>query len=231
MGLRKVLLLIFILLIFLVSVGCSNTNIAWTEEKDVLEAEIKQLKEENFKLEQDKEHLNFQIKHFSELNMSINEIVQEQVYILGLSEKERMGYTILPIYNANINTLEREISYYIYLPTQSTLEEKINVLAEKLSKYSFKNLPIEVIGIETIDTKRVAVINLQDHAPELNTYSWINNYFQGTSGGSMTSRRLVETFLQREYKGQWVDGVKILYNNTTQESDHIEGLLTTHYRD
>lgn len=226
MGLKKVLLCFLILLICIVGFGCSNI-----EDKNMLRAELVRLEKENMKLEQEKESLNFNIEHITEINRSMDKVVQEQVYILGLSDEERKDYTVLPIYNANVYAFEKEISYYVYLPIQSTLEEKMNILAEKLSKYSFRNLPIDIKGMEIIDNKRIAVVNLQEHDQELNTIAWNTYYFQGSTGGTMTSTTLIETFLQREYEGQWVDGVKILYNNTqTHEFIHVEGLLSTHYR-
>ncbi|SCZ03348.1 hypothetical protein [Alkaliphilus peptidifermentans] len=235
MTIRRVMLLFLILLFSIVGFGCSNQNEPPEEEKSTLRVELVELVElrkEIMQLEQEKEFAIFQIKQFTETNISKEEIIQEQVYIFNILKEENKEYIILPIYNANMDTYDREISYYIYLPSQISLEEKITVLAEKLSKFSFRSLPIEIKGIETIDNKSIVVVNIQEPEDESSTVAWDRHYFQGTSGGTMTATRLIETFLQREYEGQWVDGVKLLYNNTpSREFDHVGNLFSTHYRD
>ena len=75
--------------------------------------------------------------------------------------------------------------------------------------------------------KKVATINLADSG----TNKWVPK-FQGSTGGAVTSNTLIENFLQsnNKSKGEWIDGVKFLYNNETIEYDHVSDLSTMKYR-
>ncbi|MDQ2087579.1 hypothetical protein RBH29_14195 [Herbivorax sp. ANBcel31] len=78
----------------------------------------------------------------------------------------------------------------------------------------------------------MAVINLREY-DEKNTSirrSWKSHYFQGTTGGRETSVTLIETFLQRDYSGEWIDGVSFLYYDNEIEFFHVEGLSKIQYR-
>lgn len=46
----------------------------------------------------------------------------------------------------------------------------------------------------------------------------------------MTSTALIETILQREHDGEWIDGVKFLYNNSVCDFQHAPELLNINYR-
>ena len=131
----------------------------------------------------------------------------------------------LSIYTIDDNTLEPNESSRIELSTDSSLEDKVQQLSNTVSKNFFDNLPIKVKSIDTIDGKKIATINLLDD----NNNKWINK-FQGSTGGQITSNTLIENFLQVSYKGEWIDGVKFLYNDEPIEYDHVYELSETKYR-
>lgn len=131
----------------------------------------------------------------------------------------------LSIYTIDDNTLEPNESSKIELSTDSSLEDKVQQLSNTISKNFFDNLPIKVKSIDTIDGKKIATINLLDD----NNNKWINK-FQGSTGGQITSNTLIENFLQVSYKGEWIDGVKFLYNDEPIEYDHVYELSETKYR-
>lgn len=131
----------------------------------------------------------------------------------------------LSIYTIDDNTLEPNESSKIELSTDSSLEDKVQQLSNTVSKNFFDNLPIKVKSIDTIDGKKIATINLLDD----NNNKWINK-FQGSTGGQITSNTLIENFLQVSYKGEWIDGVKFLYNDDPIEYDHVYELSETKYR-
>lgn len=131
----------------------------------------------------------------------------------------------LSIYTIDDNTLEPNESSKIELSTDSSLEDKVQQLSNTVSKNFFDNLPIKVKSIDTIDGKKIATINLLDD----NNNKWINK-FQGSTGGQITSNTLIENFLQVSYKGDWIDGVKFLYNDEPIEYDHVYELSETKYR-
>ena len=100
-------------------------------------------------------------------------------------------------------------------------------LSKTVSEKKFDKLPIEVKSIDTVNGKKVATINLAYSG----TKQWVPK-FQGSTGGAVTSNTLIENFLQsnNKSKGEWIDGVKFLYNNETIEYDHVSDLSTIKYR-
>jgi hypothetical protein len=48
----------------------------------------------------------------------------------------------------------------------------------------------------------------------------------------MTSESLIETLLQREYNGEWIDAVKFLYNDSPIDDhfQHAPDLMEINYR-
>lgn len=144
------------------------------------------------------------------------------------------------IYSKDINT-EKEVivETFSFDSLVSTVEDRLTVIAQKLSLKEFKGLTIELIGIEEIDGKKIAVFNLKENEENIaeldrskySSPSWANNFFQGSAGGSWTCYTLQTTMLQPEYNGEWIDGVRFLYNGEENNSfQHIEGLDKIKYR-
>lgn len=131
----------------------------------------------------------------------------------------------LPIYAIDDNTLEPNESSKLELSKNSSLEDNLQQLSDTVSKNFFNNLPIKVKSIDSIDGKKIATINLIDD----NNNKWSNN-FQGSTGGQITQNTLIENFLQINYRGEWIDGVKFLYNDEPIESDHVYKLSEIQYR-
>lgn len=131
------------------------------------------------------------------------------------------------IYSIDENSLEPNQSGNIEVNENSTLEDKLKQLSKALSEKNFDNLPIEVKSIDTVNGKKVATINLAD----ANNKKWISK-FQGSTGGAVTSGTLIENFLQSNNKsrGEWIDGVKFLYNNEKIEYEHVSNLSEVQYR-
>lgn len=124
------------------------------------------------------------------------------------------------------------IGYYIFIYTQLSILEKMRVIAGVLSKYHFSGHPINVTRIEQRNGKMIAAIDLKESGKE-RVYTWKGGYFQGSSGGWETSLVLVNTFLQPDYMGEWVDGVEFRYEGEAikaGEWDHIF-LSGTKYRE
>ncbi|MBA7637487.1 hypothetical protein ES703_45132 [subsurface metagenome] len=142
-------------------------------------------------------------------------------------EKE---FEFFPIYGSDEKAMNLEINYYIRIPNNLPTEEKLRILADKLSRFIFK-LPIEVLRIEERKDKKIAVINLLEN--EVNSYfKWNSLYFQGSTGGFFTTMTLRKTFLQDSYKGNWIDGVEFYYEGEPileEDWDHIS-LSGTIYR-
>lgn len=144
------------------------------------------------------------------------------------------------IYSKDINT-EKEmiIDEFGFYKDIDTIDKRLNVIASNLSSSQFKNLPIELIEVEEIEGKKVAIFNLKENEENLNKAdwseytepSWAINFFQGSAGGSWTLYTLQTTMLQPDYDGEWIDGVRFLYNGEENKYfQHIEGLDMIKYR-
>lgn len=212
---RKATYVMFcICLCLLFFTGCSNTL---KNENANLTREVDSLKTKNQDLEKKVNELTEKVKKYEEKSIT------EEIY---------------PIYTANIDTYKIEIQSYVHIKKDQVLINKITALSKTLSENSFNNLPIEVLNIEEKNGKSIAVINLKESKEnqgvndysKLKGYSWATKYFQGSTGGTITSKSLIETILQKEYAGEWIDGVKFLYNNKDIDFEHVPDLANINYR-
>jgi hypothetical protein len=171
-------------------------------------------------------------------------------------ETQPMKYVSFTVYGADPYTLSTTDDSAIAIPEGLPLAERLQILASALSRRRFGNLPIEIVGVEERDGKTIALVNLLESdwnrdlfAREMRLWdegkgeeakslrrksqrpSWRMLYFQGSTGGACTTIMLVDTFLQRDYDGPWLDGVKFYYEGEpiSREWDHIH-LSGTKYR-
>ena len=142
-------------------------------------------------------------------------------------EEAKVNKIKLSIYTIDENSLEPNQSSTLEVNESLSLEDKLKELSKTVSEKKFDKLTIEVKSIDTVNGKKVATINLADSG----TNKWVPK-FQGSTGGSVTANTLIENFLQstNKSKGEWIDGVKFLYNNETIEYDHVSDLSTIKYR-
>jgi len=132
------------------------------------------------------------------------------------------------IYKANVDTYKKEVSQEINIPKDKSLQDKLVAIGQKLSEVEFNKLPIEIGKIQEINGKKIVKVNLKEDSN--NEKGWAKSYMQGSAGGSVTSISLAETFLQKEYKGEWIDGVEFLYNGNKCEFEHAPDLADIIYR-
>lgn len=96
-------------------------------------------------------------------------------------------------------------------------------------------MPINILRIEERNNKKIAIIDLREFiASDSTGYlpSWRTIYFQGSTGGYFTTLTLTKSFLQKDYKGKWIDGIEFYYEGKQileGEWDHI-GLYGTIWR-
>lgn len=131
------------------------------------------------------------------------------------------------IYAIDENSLEPNEVSSISLDSNLSLNDKLTKLSSAISKANFDGLKLEVKSIDNVDGKKVATINLADSGDK----TWVPK-FQGSTGGQVTANTLIENFLQSNNKsnGEWIDGVKFLYNNESIEYDHVSELSQIHYK-
>jgi hypothetical protein len=85
-------------------------------------------------------------------------------------------------------------------PADSSLAGRLRFLATMLTEHRF-GLPIEVARVENRAGKLIATINLKGDG-------W-SRFFATTFQGTCTDIALRQTFLQRDYEGEWVDSVEL----------------------
>lgn len=202
----------------LILTGCSQPD---TTNMDELQAQLDKQVAINLELEAKVESLE------SELNT----LKQEKEELI-LEVRDPDGAEVR-LYTANVDTLAKEEIGKITVPVDQEekikdVQEVLEAMAEEISKQVFEGLPIEIEGIENIDGKKIAVINLVEN--ENLDIGWANNYLQGSTGAAITSLTLTETFLQKTYEGDWIDGIKILYQGEAPEFDHMPELGQVIYR-
>ena len=120
------------------------------------------------------------------------------------------------------------IHRFISIPLNQSLDNKVNMLLDSISKNRFSNLRIESLGISEIrDGYKSLKVNLLENEgfkfpDSLGKYKSWYDFFQGSSGGQHTTIVLTESILQREYEGDWINEIEFYYQNEKiGEWDHI----------
>ena len=156
-------------------------------------------------------------------NQESNDNKEDNVEITDNENNQESIKTIeMMLYSKDVNTDEQVIIGEVEVNEELSLEEKIEKLSEGLSEKAFDNLPIEFVKINNIEGKKVALFNLDElgnNATDITFdkyegINWINNYFAGSAGGSVTEYTLITTLLQRNYTGEWIDGIEFTYKNS-----------------
>ncbi len=128
-----------------------------------------------------------------------------------------MTYKLIP-------SVERLIS----VPKNDSLEKKISTLLDSVSDNNFNNLKIEVVDINEItEGKKSLLLNLKENPgfiipDSLGNYRNWYDFFQGSMRGEQTTIILIESVLQREFAGNWIDEVEFYYQNEKMgDWDHV----------
>ena len=92
-----------------------------------------------------------------------------------------------------------------------------------ISKILFDGSKLKVIGIKDENDKKIVYIDL------VNADDW-KPKFQGSTGGGINSQALVFSYLQKDFKNSWIDGVHFTMDGQTIELDHAPILEETQFR-
>ncbi|MFO7776288.1 MAG: hypothetical protein R6W89_10855 [Candidatus Hydrogenedentota bacterium] len=129
----------------------------------------------------------------------------------------------LPVYGPDAQAMEVEKWAHARIEPGADQEEALQTLADALSKTVFRRLPIQVIDWVTRDDgAEYAVLDLRE--PEQGP-GWAGQYFQGSTGGRMTTQSLVRTLGQ--CVGPEPHGLIFHHEGDPiepQDWDHIPGL-------
>ncbi|WP_343008662.1 hypothetical protein [Clostridium celatum] len=111
-------------------------------------------------------------------------------------------------------------------------------MANEVSNDLFNSLPLELIEIKDIEEKSIAVFNFEEVGKNAEKATLFQDYegdswfqcFQGSAGGRVTEYTLIETLLQRNYEGEWIDGINFTYKGGSVEFEHTPKLSEIVYR-
>lgn len=169
-------------------------------------------------------------------NESTENDEKDEVENIKDEEEEKVVMSTFTIYSKDANTEEEVVAGDVEIETEYDLDHQLNTLAEKMSELQFDSLPIIVTEIKDVNGKKVAVIDLsenKDNTKDENG-SFVNpswyEYFQGSTGGSITEHTLITTMLQSDYTGEWIDGVQFTYEGESAETAHTPLLGQINYR-
>ncbi len=181
-------------------------------------------------------------------NQNINEddsnknIITEEDKEINIEKTENKDsnkeYEIFSIYTIDVNTDEKVILKNIELEKKLSVEEKLVELANEVSNDLFNSLPLELIEIKDIEEKSIAVFNFEEVGKNAEKATLFQDYegdswfqcFQGSAGGRVTEYTLIETLLQRNYEGEWIDGINFTYKGGSVEFEHTPKLSEIVYR-
>lgn len=184
------------------------------------------------------EDQNTENKSSEETEVKEDEKVENETTTEEKNEVTEVKSEEFAIYSKDVNTDEEIVLGKVSMDDNKTVEEKLQKLSEQLSKSAFSDLPIEFMEITELEGKKVAIFDLKeigknaeetDYSKYENT-SWFNNYFQGSTGGSITKYTLSKTLLQSDYSGEWIDGIKFTYKGEPIGFEHVESLGNVIYR-
>jgi len=210
----------------LTACGSKTTSEVKTLNENVLKLETKitELENENTSLKADITALTEERDNLkAQLGIGNVETPVEPVVELAADEET------LPVYGADNNHQRIKVSS-VTVKTDEPLLNKMKFLGAELGVKFFGGLTMEAKEIKTVSGKKVLVMNLIEGSGAVGEKSWVYDYFQGSTGGLMTTIALSETFLQKEYSGTWIDGVQFLLDEETIDLEHVEGLSEIIYR-
>lgn len=151
-------------------------------------------------------------------NMVIDDNNDDEVYKDNSEDDEtenKQNEICLNISSLDSNTEEKIVLGTLKMDNSKSIEEKLNLLLKEISAVKFENASINLVKVED----NIAYVDLNESSDK--NY-WSNNYFQGSTGGNITTYTLIESILQREYNGEWISGVYFTYEGKTDiEFDHV----------
>lgn len=150
--------------------------------------------------------------------------LEDKVKTLQEYPEGEMPLDLLTVYTSTEVAPDNPIpDYHISVRASLSVTEKLRILASRLSSQRFSSLPIDIVGVKSVKGKRIATIDLQELNDDIHLPMWWTSYFQGSTGGGLTQTTLVYTFLQKRYRGEWVDGVQFRYKGQpATPGDHID---------
>lgn len=149
-------------------------------------------------------------------NIVENDISSENINKDDNDDIKETNQVDIQLVTMDVNTSEQIPLGNVSIDKNNDIEENLELVVDKISELKFDDAPIELLKIEN----NIAYIDIRESDDK--NY-WSSNYFQGSTGASITSFTLVENILQRNYQGEWIDGIYFSYEGKTDiEFDHLD---------
>ena len=119
------------------------------------------------------------------------------------------------------------IDKYILVKADMPLTEKLKLIADNLSSHYFNSLKIKILKLTVYGSFKTLQVELVENSNyngpgSLPSFESWYDYFQGSTGGWKTTIILQESFLQKQYNGDWIDAVEFYYDNEKMGGwDHV----------
>lgn len=122
------------------------------------------------------------------------------------------------IYGGDSDGENLKVDKVVKIESSKTTEDKVDVIVDCLRK-KFPDIDLEVVGYESIRSKKVLILDLKDKDKPVDVY--LN---AGSAGSRIHLGIIVNSLLQNEKSlFGWIDGVKLLVNGEVGvESEHVD---------
>jgi len=150
------------------------------------------------------------------------------------------NFEYFPLYTTKDITIDKNEKYntgcavavidtLIQLPKGLSIYDKLNIIAKNVSTRYFRSREIKILKIDSLAFPKTLHLELYDgfdfenpNIPEMDKYNGWYSCFQGSSGGGFTEITLKENFLQKTYKGDWIDALVFYWQGEEMVAwDHI----------
>lgn len=129
------------------------------------------------------------------------------------------GTSTFRIYNVDSNDYKLD-QIAAFKTNDLTIKENLDKIASEVQRVIFPELKLKVEGVKD----GIAKVNLTNGIDK-----W-TDYMQGSTGGEVTQKILIENFLQKSHKGEWIKGVKFTLDGKDIKMDHVPDLENINYR-
>ncbi|HSQ33681.1 MAG TPA: hypothetical protein VLM81_02145 [Peptostreptococcaceae bacterium] len=161
---------------------------------------------ENSKLEGKYEELEEQVEVLKQELDGLTSTVESKE-VDNTQDKANNEETIsLPIYTKEPGSDEIQEGTKTTMRSDIKVEEKLQLLADHVSKQAFNGLTIKVESVEDGH----AVIKLIE-TTDVYDESWVKQYFENEVKSEKANTCLSETFLQKNYEGEWIKSIEFVY--------------------
>ena len=219
--------------------GCEKSNISNNKNN----TEVEETNKSNEVKDESKSELKDDKKDDKKDNKKDDiENSSEEVNKKDTNNKEEETNTqvkteVFKLYSKDANEGQEIYLGEVEINKNDSLKNKLTILANTLSEKAFSGLPITLTEIKEVNGKKIAVFDLNEignnagDTPIANYkgVNWYNNYFAGSTGGDITQYTLINNLLQKNYSGDWIDGVKFTYKGKKIEFDHVPELGETNF--